>query len=62
MVTNNAQDSVLLLEGHLTWGLDCRPLFNFVCMGEDEDPHTKKIMGIKSKKTVASCLAIGIEN
>jgi len=34
MVTNKAQGSVLLLEGHLTWGLDCRSLLNFVCGGK----------------------------
>jgi hypothetical protein len=62
MVTNRAQGSVLLLEGYLIWGLDCHPPFNFVCMGEDGDPHTQKIMGTTSKTAVISCLAGGIEN
>jgi hypothetical protein len=62
MVMNKAQGSVLLFEGHLTWGLDCRPLFNFVCVGEAGNTHTRKFMGTKSKRAVTSCLAGGIEN
>lgn len=57
MVTNETQVSVLLLEGHLTWGLNCCPLFNFVCVHEARDPHTRQITGTKSKTAVTSCLA-----
>jgi len=62
LVINRAQGSVLFLEWYLTWGLDCRPLLNFVCVGEDGNPHTRKIMGTKSKTAVTACLAGGIEN
>jgi len=31
-------------------------------VGEDGNPHTRKIMGTKSKTAVTACLAGGIEN
>jgi hypothetical protein len=62
MVTNRPQGSVLLLEGYLTWDLDCHPLFNFVHVEAAGYPHIIKIMGTKRKTAVTSCLAGGIEH
>jgi len=48
MITNEAHSSVLLLERHLIWCLDCRSLLNFVCVEEAGDPHIRNIMGTKA--------------